>query len=70
MELQAWHLKWKQQSTAKNINTLPKALAALDKTAFPNLFSSKLEQLYLSLVQLVNSQSVLYTFLRSTMTNE
>ena len=37
MEIQAWYLKWKQHSKAKEINTLPKALAALDKAAFPNL---------------------------------
>ena len=38
MELQAWYLKWKDHPKAKEVNTLPKALAALDKATFPNLF--------------------------------
>ena len=32
------YLKWKSNSKAKEINTLPKALAVLDKSTFPNLF--------------------------------
>ena len=31
MKLQAWYLKWKDHPKAKEVNTLPKALAALDK---------------------------------------
>ena len=37
MELQAWYMKWKHHPEAKEVNTLPKALAALDKSTFPNL---------------------------------
>ena len=37
MELQAWYLKWKHHPKAKEVYTLPKALAALDKATFPNL---------------------------------
>ena len=37
MVLQAWYLKWKHHSKAKEINTHPMALAALDKATFPNL---------------------------------
>ena len=38
MEVQAWHLKWKDDSNAKDINTMPKVLAVTNKTVFPNLF--------------------------------
>ena len=38
MEIQAWYLKWKNNSKAKEINTLPKALVVLDRSTFPNLF--------------------------------
>ena len=38
MEVQAWHLKWKDDSDAKDINTMPKILAVTNKTVFPNLF--------------------------------
>ena len=35
MKIQAWYLKWKDNSKAQEINTLPKALAVLDKPTFP-----------------------------------
>ena len=31
-------MKWKHHPEAKEINTFPKALAALNKSTFPNLF--------------------------------
>ena len=31
MQLQAWYLQWKHHPKAKEVNTLPKALVALDK---------------------------------------
>ena len=34
-EVQAWHLKWKDDSSAKDINTMPKVLAVTSKTVFP-----------------------------------
>ena len=75
MELQAWHLKWKQHFKAKSTNTLPKALAALDKATFPNL--SVLLQIGATLLvtsatfeRSISTLRILKHELRSTMTNK
>ena len=40
MEVQAWHLKWKDHdSNAKDVNTMPKVLADTNKTVYiPQFF--------------------------------
>jgi len=40
MEVQAWHLKWKDDCNEKAINTMPKVFTVTNRTAFPNLFCS------------------------------
>ena len=39
IELQAWYIKWKYHPETKEVNTLSKALAALDKLTFPSLIT-------------------------------
>ena len=74
MELQAWYLKWKQHPKAKEINTLPKALVALDKATFPNLFvllqiGATLPVTSATCERSISTLRFLKDELRSTMTN-
>ena len=74
MELQAWYLKWKDHPKAKEVNTLPKALAALDKATFPNLFillriGAKLPVTSATCERSISTLRFLKNELRSTMTS-
>ena len=75
MEIQAWYLKWKNNSKAKEINTLPKALAVLDKSTFPNLFvrlriGATLPVTSATCERSISTLSFLKIELRTTMTNK
>ena len=75
MEIQAWYLKWKSNSKAKEINTLPKALAVLDKSTFPNLFvllriGATLPVTSATCERSISTLRFLKNELRSTMTNK
>ena len=75
MEIQAWYLKWKNNSKAKEINTLPKALAVLDKSTFPNLFvllriGATLPVTSATCERSISTLRFLKNELRSTMTNK
>ena len=74
MEIQAWHLKWKDDSYAKGINTMPKVLAVTNKTVFPNLFVLFQIGVTHPVTSVVCEQSIstlrfIKNDLRSTMTN-
>ena len=75
MEIQGWYLKWKNNSEAKEINTLPKALAALDKTTFSNLsvllrIGATLPVTSATCERSISTLRFLKNELRSTMTNK
>ena len=72
MELQAWYVKWKQHPRAKQINTLPKALAA---STFPNLsvllqIGATLPVTSATCERSISTLHFLKGELRSTMTNK
>ena len=74
MELQAWYMKWKHHPEAKEVNTLPKALAALDKSTFPNLsillrIGATLPVTSATCERSIGTLRFLKNELRSTMTN-
>ena len=75
MEVQAWHLKWKDDCNAKDINAMPKVLTVTNRTAFPNLFVLFQIGATLPVTSIVCERSIstlrfIKNDLRSTMTND
>jgi len=75
MEVQAWHLKWKDDSNTKDINAIPKVLSVTNRIVFPNLFAVFQIGATLPVTSVVCERSIstlwfIKNDLRSTMTND